>query len=171
MKHPVLVGVGKLAEHPEPMVRELVPSVVRLQTLDDCLRGWCDAPDLIHAFVQEVVSVFEDGELRIFSDALGQRVAPTGFGKVIDEVVEGGPHVVQTLPDDKSEFGGRVFKDFNLYELVSSLRIEFCVNTVRAWFEPPTAFAFEALQVARGPFQPKFAVIHVVESPLVSLGP
>jgi hypothetical protein len=63
-----------------------------------------------------------------------------GSRKVIDEVVGWRTHVVQTLPHNKSEFGGGVLEDLDLDELVSSLRIEFSINSVRAWIEPPTPY-------------------------------
>jgi hypothetical protein len=51
MERSVLVDVAELVENPEgvALVRR-VPSVMRLQGRDDCLRVWVDAPDLLCDF-------------------------------------------------------------------------------------------------------------------------
>lgn len=72
--------------------------------------------------------------------------------KVVDEIVERGAHVMEAVPDEQAEFGGGLVKDFHLHELISSLRVEFSVDSIRMFFEPRAAFGFQALQVLPGPF-------------------
>src|SRR5665811_1811153 len=45
----MLVHVRKFVKQPQPMSAQ-VQSVVRLQTLDYCLRTWSDAPDIARSF-------------------------------------------------------------------------------------------------------------------------
>lgn len=47
VRRSMFVYVAKLMQLPEGIRRELIPSVVRLQPLDDCLRSWMDAPDFV----------------------------------------------------------------------------------------------------------------------------
>ncbi len=86
----MFVHVGKLVELPEGVRRERIPSVVRLQPFDDCLRVWVDAPDSLSAGARTHSLGAKDGKLRV-SDELGRkRVAMAGDDEIIDEIVEGG---------------------------------------------------------------------------------
>ncbi len=90
VRHSMFVHVGKLVELPEGVRRERIPSVVRLQPFDDCLRVWVDAPDSLSAGARTHSLGAKVGELRV-SDELGRkRVAMAGDDEIIDEIVEGG---------------------------------------------------------------------------------
>ena len=64
----VLVDVAKLMQNPE-RVRQVVgvPSVMRLQSLDDCLSVWVDAPNFVRDFLKSRSAIAEDRGRR-FSD-------------------------------------------------------------------------------------------------------
>jgi hypothetical protein len=100
----VLVAVSKTVEHPKPVGGLSIPSMVRLQPLDNCLHHWRDAPDLAHAFAEKIRFTGEDGELRVAGDASRQGTAPVGSGEVVDKVVECRAKVVDAVADKKSKF-------------------------------------------------------------------
>ena len=129
-----------------------IPSTVRLQPLDDCLRNRCDAPDLAHTFAEKLRFTGKDGELRVAGDAPRQGTVSVGSGEVVDEVVERRAKVVDAVADKESEFGAGLPKDLSDDALLAALLIELDVGSVRVFFAPPTDFSFDALQVLRGPF-------------------
>jgi hypothetical protein len=142
----VLVDAVKLMKDPEGIISESVPSVVRLQSLDGCLRVWVPSTDLEEAaprsgipvglgVVKELTSdagrslpvfVPEDGELRAASEFLRER-ARVSCGQGIGEVVKGRPQVVQHVTDQQANrirgwvFGGRERSSDTLTE-IDSLR-------------------------------------------------
>src|SRR5215213_3774671 len=89
VRQTVLVDVGKLVELPKEIMPELLPSVVRLQPFDFCLRGWRDAPKHVKEFGEILVG--EDGELGFTGKLARQGFFPgVGHGKIVGQVVEGG---------------------------------------------------------------------------------
>lgn len=69
VRQAVLILDGKLVELPERIVGGPLPSIVRLQVLDDCLRAWMDAPEHVVEFTWILLD--EDGRPRIALDTLG----------------------------------------------------------------------------------------------------
>ncbi len=125
----------------------LVPSVVRLQTLDDCLRLWVDAPDFITAFPGIHGPVDKDRELRL-SEFVGQRAdVEVRNSQFVDEVVERGAEVMETVANNGGESRRHGFEEFEHKQLLAALRVEIGEETVGASFEPDSGFGFEALQV------------------------
>jgi len=80
----VLLLIRKLIDLPEPIVAEPVPTLVRLQLLNDCLGTWIDAScHLVEDLprpreVRDVIG--EDGKRRISFDITGERL-PSSVGK------------------------------------------------------------------------------------------
>ena len=103
VRHSMFVHVGKLVELPEGVRRELIPSVVRLQPLDNCLRVWIDAPNSLFPGVRIHSLGAEDGELRVFDELGRGRVAMMSDDEVINEVVESGAEVMETVADDEAK--------------------------------------------------------------------
>lgn len=161
MRQPVLVLHGKLVELPEGIVGESVSSVVRLQPLDDCLRVWVDAPDLVAALPRIHLPVSEDGELQLPRSVFGQGIdAKVGDGKLKDEVVEGRTEVVETIANDEANFGGgRRLKDFDAKEFLGAISIGFAPSSVRVFLAPSVHFFVEAVQVVVRPVQPPLVVV------------
>jgi hypothetical protein len=149
---PVLVDVGKLVKLPEGIVGEPLPSVVRLPLLDSCLRALVDTPDFVAALPPVHCPIPKDGELQQPRPAFGQGVdLDMGKREVIDEVVEGGAQVMETVANDEPKFGGRVVEDFDPKELATDIGIGFGPSSVRALLEPSAPFRFKALQVMKRP--------------------
>lgn len=102
-KSAVLVDIRQLAQLPESPGLRVIPSVVRLQPLDACSCATGEAldhvggpPDSPLAPVSE--PVIKDREFR--SPVVGGGVLPRpGDIKDVGQVVEGGSHVMDALPD------------------------------------------------------------------------
>lgn len=157
VRQPVLVLDGKLVELPKGVVGGPVPSVVRLQPLDNCFRAWVDAPKHVIEFGR---ILFEEGwEPRFSFDAARHWPALAGDGEFKDEVVEGGTQVVDTVADDEAKFiGGRRLENFDPKELLGAINIGFTPSSVRAFFSPSVQFGFKALQVVERSAEPPFVV-------------
>lgn len=152
VRHSMLVHVVKLLQLPEGVRRELVPSIVRLKTLDDCLRVWVDAPDFVAAFPFRHLPVAKDGELQFSRSVLGQGVdADVRQREFVDEVVESGTEVVQAIPDDEAELRWNGFREFEVDELLTALSVEMTDVSVRFSLSPLAHLRVEAVQVMGGP--------------------
>jgi hypothetical protein len=106
MQKAVLVDAREFMENPEAIRPEAAPSLIRLQSLDDCLRSWIDARNLTLSAAKEAraaagvplpVFVPEDRELRVLSDVVGQRLTAVGDGKLVGELVEPGSEIVEAV--------------------------------------------------------------------------
>jgi hypothetical protein len=73
VRQPVLVFDVKPVELPETVFLDSVLSMVRLQPLDDCLRGWRGAPNHVLAFARELASILEMGNCSLLSKSGGTR--------------------------------------------------------------------------------------------------
>lgn len=154
---PVRVDVGKLVELPQGIVPEPLPSVVRLQPLDLCLRGWGDAPKRVLESAQVLSG--EDGEHGFLRELARQPLPPVGGGKVEGEVVERSPQAMQTIPDDEAKVvSGWGVEDFDPKELLAGINVRFGPCSVRAFFLPGSNFGFKALQVVERPVEPSLVV-------------
>lgn len=91
VRQSMLVDVGKLVEYPYKVMRrsDFVPSMVRLQAFDYCLRFWLDPRDPAGPGITVVpVGAFkEDRELYHPGDMLGKGAALPRLGEFIGEVV------------------------------------------------------------------------------------
>jgi hypothetical protein len=113
MRHPVLVAVGEDAKNPEGACRSRpVLSVVRLQTLDDCLGVGMDASDHGLTLIVKPGPGLKDGKLEFVGDALGHLGTLVGDGEFVSKVVEGASEVVEAVSDDGGERNGRGLEDF-----------------------------------------------------------
>lgn len=152
----VLIPVGQLIQLPEWMEEcRIIPSIVRLQLLDDCLHLRGDSLETTFASGCEPMFIEADRKRRNFLDLLGQRTSViVNQGKLVNDVVEGGAQVLQTIPDDQGEFSGWLPQGLNVDDVVAAidaLRVELSEDTIGAFFDPPSDFGFKALQVMECP--------------------
>ena len=99
---PVFITVRESLKDGERVVTRNLPGVVWLQSLDECPLIAGNALNAVCA-VSEVPFVHGNREL---CSALSSHVRRCEF---VDEVVEGGPHVVDRVPDRQREFARRDF--------------------------------------------------------------
>lgn len=155
---PMLVHVVKLVKPPEWIgLGEPNTSCVRLQPLDDCLGAWVDAPEHLVEFRRVLLDL--DRKTGVRFDLAGYRSSlVTGDGEFENEVVEGAAEVVEAVPDDEAEFGGRRVEHFDAKDLLAAINIGFGPGSVRAFFDPGSNFGFKAVQVVERPVEPPFVV-------------
>jgi hypothetical protein len=147
----MFVHVIKLVELPERIGRELIPSVVRLQTLDDCLRVWMDAPDFVSAFSHRHLPIPEDGEFQPPRSTFGQRVdADVGEREFIDEVIEGRAEIMEAIPDDETKLLRDGFREFEIDVLLAARSVEMTNVSVRFSLSPLTNLRLKSVQVVGG---------------------
>lgn len=158
VRQAVLVDIGKFVELPKGVVSEPLPSVVRLQPLDFCLRAWRNPPEHLAKLVQVLRG--EDGKLGFTGEIARQRFFPrVGHGKIVGQVVEAASEAMKAIPDDDAEsIGGRGVEDFDPTEILAGLNIAFGPCSVRAFFLPGSHFGFKALQVVERPVEPSLVV-------------
>lgn len=158
----VLFHVREFIKLPEGIAVERLPSAVRLQSLDGCLRSWADAPNHIIEFPQRpgvgaLGGVFiKDREPRIALGFARQRPFRTRQSELESEVVEGGAEVVDAVSGDEAEARRRRLDDFSPNDLLASLGIKFGPESMRAFFKPGSPFRFKVLQVIERPVEPPF---------------
>lgn len=151
VRHSMFVHVGKLVELPEGVRRERIPSVVRLQPLDDCLRVRVDAPDSLLAGARTHGLGAKDGELRVFDELGRGRVAMTGDNEIVDEIVQSGAEVVETVADDETQLCGDWLRESDVHELLAALAVDMTVVSVRLSLSPLTNLSVKSVQVMGGP--------------------
>jgi hypothetical protein len=148
----MLVNVGKAVNEPEGVACTLIPSTVRLQCLDSCLRSWDHPPDFAIALAPKGVSGFADWERGFVGDFLGQRASPVGSdGEFIGEVVESGAEVVDVISENEGEPSGRLLENLNPDDILASVTLRFVDKAVRVALAPPTPFGVKAFQVLPRP--------------------
>jgi hypothetical protein len=148
----MLVRVVKLVELPEGVGRELIPSVVRLQPLDNCLRVWADGPEHLAAFSRRQGLGTVDREPEFPCKVLGQGVdADGGEREFVDEVVEGGAEVVEAVADAETELCRDGLGEFEAKELLAALSVEMTDVSVRFSLSPLANLRVETVQVMGSP--------------------
>ncbi len=110
----------------------LIPSVVRLQVLDDCLCMVAGTDDLGGTFLPIVGPTPEDWELR--TALVRRRIAPKDVG----EVVEARPEVMEHVSDQYAPFeDGRILLDFNADQILSRRRVRIGERSIGVAFVEP----------------------------------
>lgn len=152
MRQPVLVAVGEHAETPEGAhPSKPIPSVVRLQSLDDCLGVGMDAPDHGLALLVEPILGSEDGELGVVGDALGHLGSLMSEREFKGKVVQGAPEIVKAISDDGRERDGPRLDDLGPDALAAALDVRLGPHSTRIALTPDSLLRLYALQVFGGP--------------------
>jgi hypothetical protein len=148
----VLVEVREFMQNPERVRRRFLPSVVRLQALDDCLLVRAQRVDLpesaASAGAQESRSVLEDRE---FNAAWWETRLKFALRELPGQVVEGGAEVVKEVADDDREPQRDL--EWGAYaddDLVPDLRID---EGIAVSVKEGVRLSIEALQVLVRPRQ------------------
>ena len=154
MRKPMLFYDLKLIKLPEGVAVEPVPSLVRLQPLDLCLREWINAPEHVVQFAR--ILLLKDGKRGTALNVGGERSFGVRQSKLEGEIVEGGAEVVDAVSSDEAQAGGRGRDDLGPNDLLAGIGIEFGPKSVRAFFAPGSSFRFKALQMVECPVEPPF---------------
>lgn len=101
----MLVDVVHLTKNPEGITFHCdIPSVIRLQSLDDCLRFWRDAPDLVKRLPFSATPSVE--RVALIADRESGRIVIREFSGIasirdgVNDVVQGRPEVVNDIPNN-----------------------------------------------------------------------
>jgi hypothetical protein len=142
----VLVDVLKVLKQPERMRSRIIPSVIRLQVVDDCLRSWANMLDLAFPPASKPIFAFEDGErsLRHFRIRQARLI---GKRQRIDKMIQGRSEIVETIPDDLGNNRWRRTAEFSADDIIASVRVQIVGDRIRTSFNPPIDLRPEKLQV------------------------
>ncbi len=151
MRKLVLVAIGEHTEQPEGVSGyRYVPSVVRLQSLDECPGVGMYTPDLGPTVFVKPNLICENGETGVVGDAFGHLGTLVCDGEFVGEVVEGASEVVEEVPDDGGENDGRRLEDFGPHELVAALDVRLGPHSTRISLTLDSLLRLYALQVFGG---------------------
>jgi hypothetical protein len=149
----MLVQVPKLVKNPEFVVRESVPSLAWLQSLDDCLcvgvEG-TDAPAQLGGFGPARAV---NGELGILGDSLGEGTVCIPPRQRVDELVERRPEVVDAFPDQDSPFRVGRRTRLKTQDVIAGVQVVFLGEGVRVSFQPPVEGCVQCLQLFTCPIE------------------
>jgi len=144
-EHLMFIPIVEFVESPQGLAQGIA-SVVRLQSLDDCLRGWRDAPDLLRspASVSIFSYVLEDGEPRSAHEVVGEVVGELG-----NQVVERTPEVMDGVSQEQGGVVGDrpsdVRHDLQLQSIPISL--ELGIKSIRGVIDHGGDFVVERFQM------------------------
>ena len=157
----VLVDVREFVKHPEGIGSKVLPSVIRLQALDDCLRSWMNSANLVEPVTfkhvgsgtEHALRIFvpEDRELTALYDIIGKR-AGIFEGKRVNQVVETSSEVVKNVADQKCErIGGNVLNGYSDTEVIGSFRVSMTAERVMVTVQPLKDVFLQVIQVTMRP--------------------
>jgi hypothetical protein len=146
----MLVDVREFVKNPQGVTGVVLPSVVRLQPLDFCLCAIRDVPDSPLA-TPKALAILGYRELHPLGYGLRKWSSLFSDGKCVNEAVEGGTEVVQTLADDGAKLDRWRVKGIDPESVLASLRVEFDVDAVRVSSQPPLDFDFQTFNVLECP--------------------
>jgi hypothetical protein len=157
VRQPVLIHVVKLVEPPKGIgLGEPIPSLVRLQPLDNCLRMFVYAPKHVVEFARILLDL--DGKTGVTFDLAGYRATVACDGKFKNEVVKGAAEIMEAVSDDEAKFGRRRVEHFDAHDLLAAIDIGFGPGSVWAIFDPGSDFGFKTLQVVKRPVESSFVM-------------
>lgn len=134
----VLVDIRDFLEHPEWVRPVLIPSMVRLQPLNECLHILMHRADLLFTRIPEELSAVItesipiDRELRILLNIVRQRCSMVTLGKGIGQLVQSPAQVVGNIPNNYGEgvLRDRVSIDPDAIAVGSAIRVRFVKDRV-----------------------------------------
>lgn len=122
------------------------PSVIRLQSLDDCLRVWTDMPDFARSAFIEARRVLEnrEGGLRRFRIRQGRFVLK---GKRVNQMVKRRTEIVETISQDLRNNRWRRTNKFSADDIIAAIQVDLIGDRVRATIEPSIDFRPQRFEV------------------------
>src|SRR5208282_1627723 len=142
----VLVDVLQLLKNPERMRGGVIPSMIRLQSIDDCLRFSADMLDFPHSSTLEPKLAAENrkGDLNRFRIRQGKPVLKS---KRMNQMIKGRTEIVETISKDLRNNRWRRTNKFTADDIIASIRVDLIGDRVRATFNPLIALRPQQIQV------------------------
>ncbi len=135
MEPAVFVYIAKLMKKPERMRLRIVPSIIRLQSRNGCLRCWRNAPDLIKPAIplgessscDSMVFPFvnEDGEFTSLQVTIESYI---GHSELVSKMIEGRTHLIddfagENTQDSRGVMGNRQLNSKTICSLLFKLEV------------------------------------------------
>jgi hypothetical protein len=163
----MLAEAVQVVEKPQRMGAEGIASVVRLQTLDNCLRLWMQAanlgapvvPEQVGSHVRPPLPIFipEDWELGYLGDIRGKR-SGVGSGEGVGEQIKARPQIAQTISNEHRERVWRWLIGSDKSGERPGLRINLLPDAVVFATHPGALLAAQIIQVQVRPLDLQFMI-------------
>jgi hypothetical protein len=141
----MLVDVLKFLQEPEPMRHRCIPSVIRLQGLNDCLSRTAEKGDPSQASRSEAILVSKNRERDLRRFLIRER-APILERERVRQMIEARPEIVEAITDSGGNIGWQVIK-FDPNDIVAGLSVDLFKDAVRLTATPCREILFEHLEV------------------------
>jgi hypothetical protein len=102
-QQPMFVGIVEIRQNPEGIVLEIVPSMKRLQRLDECLGVTGDA--LYYGFSSGFITIPRPGNRKLGFLCGRGRTSCCADDQLVNRVIQGRPKLVENFSDDEAEAG------------------------------------------------------------------
>lgn len=153
MQESMLVDVGEFVKLPEGVRSKLIPSVIRLQTFDDCLRGGVNTSNVVPLGLKPG-PVSKNRELGIFGNTVCERDGEF-LSEGICNVVETTSQPVESVADD---YAKRIKRDGISacdHDIITWFRVGLGDDSVMVTIEPFANLDFEFFEVFCRPIELK----------------
>lgn len=149
----MLVDIREFVQHPKLVAMNILPSLIRLQILDDCLSVWMHAAN--SSVDSSRVGMFEDGEFRFLRDICGERAARIALRESEGQMVKGPSQIMKDIANQnpKGIIGDRVGLDAYLETIRTSIRVFLIKDMVVATVRPERDLMFQIIQVTTRPLK------------------
>lgn len=142
-QEPVFVVDVETMETP----KEIIPSVVRLQSADSFYRCWAGSLYASLKFGLHSICASGDGELGPVTGG-----SSSSLNKLPGKVIQGTPEVVDGVADDRGPAARRVLRDLDAIQFLSSFRLFLGEHAVGLAISEAFDLQFEITDVLLGPF-------------------
>ncbi len=143
----VLVDIRQLIQKPQPITPKILPSVVRLQGTDDCLRTWMDAPDNAFAFLSIFLNAGAYRKTNLASNVVRERFSFKQLSQGKDQVVEDRSKIIEAIANKRRDLRRKGLKPFDADDIKSSIRVELIDEIISVVFTPPSQLRLQGFQV------------------------
>jgi hypothetical protein len=142
----MLIDILELLKQPKPVRYCCIPSVIRLQALDNCLNHRGDISDSAKSAAIEPIGRFKDGKHGLSRLFIRQRSLVRN-GEVIDQMIQRTPEIMEAVTDQLSNQTWRLVDSIKPNDIISSFRIDFVRDNVRVSQLPTGNLIYKRLQV------------------------
>ena len=148
-KRAMFIDIGQFVKQPErmdssPILR--LPSLIRLQSLDDCLRGWRHMPDRTHPIACVKSGFRENRELSLFSGGKRQATA-VRFRQSKGEMIKRGPNIIEAISYEHGKSRRRSAGSSDANRIFLPIQIELMGNLIGFIAQPSPEFVIHGAQM------------------------
>lgn len=152
-KPAVLVVVGQLAQDPEWMELPIIPAVIRLQSLYDCLWSRRDVANSPGAVIPEKARAAVDGKLGRSLCFGRESAAMVAFRERQREVVNATPEIVESVAHEQAELDRRLSSYLGTVGGYEGFGIALDGDDIRLGFRPPLNLRSKRVEVVTCPLK------------------